>query len=403
MSVKITVSNVHLVKAVKTELEKHGVFDKSCKIATDNSGNKVLVANGSVDQISSILASLNESTVSVCATEKAPEQKNDLSSLLADFIQQHQLPNEGLAVPKRWSLYKPMVLFNDGSFDGWDEFLRDHGQEFFHFLLERKFHGFTHVAVNKPIIEQDVMRRPFNVVPLYGDFGPEPTPQLLESPQHSDLQEAFWCSTTQNGIAQVWAPRYTMFSRGNIKEKKRLLDSCQNLQGQGVVDMYAGIGYFTLSYLANGATVFCWEINPWSIEGLCRGLAANKHKYAVVGPDEDLTARRFTELLQLGVRAFVFPESNENASARLHQLNFPILHYNLGLLPLLEPLWPVVKTIQTMQSHHLVVHIHENVHKDQFPEATAKAELAFHGKCIHLEKVKTFAPDVWHVVIDVEV
>ncbi|KAF8001153.1 hypothetical protein HF325_004942 [Metschnikowia pulcherrima] len=169
-----------------------------------------------------------------------------------------------------------MVLFGTGSFDLeiWTSaFECQINKAHFFKSIAKAFTGkFTHFAINKPIIEDDVMRRPFNLIPLWGDFGPEPTPDLYSNPSESDLRNAFWCNAVQNGIRQTWAPRYTMFSRGNIKEKKRILDSYTSLHGKTVLDMYAGIGYFTLSYLSNGATVFCWEINPWSIEGLVRGL-----------------------------------------------------------------------------------------------------------------------------------
>ena len=64
---------------------------------------------------------------------------------------------------------------------------------------------------------------------------------------------------------QTWAPKHTMFSRGNIKEKARVLNlakqptaglepGLENTDPEArtmAVDLYAGIGYFTFSYAAS--------------------------------------------------------------------------------------------------------------------------------------------------------
>lgn len=305
--------------------------------------------------------------------------------------------------PRTWTIYKPMVLFAAKSFssESWLEFLSRQGPRFFAHILEDKlFMGCTHVGINQPIRDDDVMRRPFSIIPAYGDFGPDPTPEMYNLPTKSDFEQAFWCSTVQNGIHQVWAPRYTMFSRGNIKEKKRVLQfECRN--GDLVVDMYAGIGYFTLSYMHNAAHAFCWEINPWSVEGLSRGLAANGHKYAILWRHDQFTGERFRELANSGVRAFVFAESNENALARLLVLQAPsIRHINLGLLPSARAAWKDALEMSHRSAVPTTVHVHENVHVKDIEIFAGKVE-AYFGRVLHVEKVKTFAPDVWHIVVDV--
>ncbi|OBA19647.1 hypothetical protein METBIDRAFT_45721 [Metschnikowia bicuspidata var. bicuspidata NRRL YB-4993] len=310
--------------------------------------------------------------------------------------------------PRKWSVYPPMVLFNTGSFDSdlWLETFDTliNKNEFFRYMQTALPGTVTHFAINKPIIEEDAMRRPFNIVPLWGDFGPDPTPQLFAEPFAPDLEKAFWCTVFQNGIHQTWAPRYTMFSRGNIKEKKRILDNYRHLEGTTVLDLYAGIGYFTLSYLANGATVFCWEINPWSIEGLVRGLQKNGHMYKVFRSGQVVTQGEINDFVARGYRAFVFHESNECATQRLAAWELAaISHVNLGLLPSLKPSWPIARFASTGSKEPTIVHVHENVHKDQFTTLVEEVQDCFAGTVTHLEKVKTFAPDVWHVVVDVVV
>ena len=42
-------------------------------------------------------------------------------------------------------------------------------------------------------------------------------------------------------------------------------------------DLYAGIGYFAFSYAKAGVgKVLCWEINPWSVDGLRRGAGGKQ-------------------------------------------------------------------------------------------------------------------------------
>ncbi|RJE20852.1 tRNA wybutosine-synthesizing protein [Aspergillus sclerotialis] len=138
-----------------------------------------------------------------------------------------------------------------------------------------KNHGVTQIAINAPIAATDAsggknrMRSPVGLVPLYGNFGPTPLAAAAagedeesKQPSEPDFNRAFWVRTVQNqGIVQIWAPLYTMFSRGNVTEKARILgqggrfdglDEKTGLRGEtvgeiSVVDMYAGIGYFVFS------------------------------------------------------------------------------------------------------------------------------------------------------------
>ncbi|KAF8001159.1 hypothetical protein HF325_004948 [Metschnikowia pulcherrima] len=105
-----------------------------------------------------------------------------------------------------------------------------------------------------------------------------------------------------------------------------------------------------------------------------------------------------------GVKAFVFHESNEKAPKRLAQLRIDeISHINLGLLPSLKPSWPMARDFSNTKGVKTIVHVHENAHIDTFSELIDEIEKVFSGNVLHLEKVKTFAPDIWHVVVDVAV
>jgi len=368
----------------------------------------------------------------------------------------------------------------------------------------------THLAINEGIPlhskssngeagadgRENILRSPGGLCMLYGDFGPSTLlstsaagiPEVkrvtlagnsaLQAVQvtQEDFSRAFWVSTKQNGIMQIWAPRWTMFSRGNIKEKARLLGFHHNAagprqddgshlshrvvpverrKGAVVVDLYAGIGYFAFCYASLGFRVFCWELNPWSVEGLRRGAEANGWSVKVVVPssrateaetddeeeEEDILLR---DILAGNETIVVFLEDNMRAAGRIRRLDElttrereqreameevveyakeeshgglrqrDVMHVNCGLLPSSEGSWETAWDIAS-QARQVWFHIHENVgasdidaRKERiqqwFAERVAnacngggvKAEL-----CVeHVEMVKTFAPGVWHCVFD---
>lgn len=261
-----------------------------------------------------------------------------------------------------------------------------------------------------PTSSENILRAPINFTPLYGDFGPETCSQ--PHPTQEDFDKAFWVTAKQNGIYQVWAPRWTMFSRGNISEKARLLtlgsvreavedaaavrggreggeeeeeeeEEERELQPPGfaAIDLYAGIGYFAFSYLRAGADqVWCWDINPWSIEGLLRGAKANTWEAVLLSHgrdhfDGDLLQETATtsmpqETPKKGIKKaklLVFNESNIHAPERLQQYLFPppspplpqphhppqitIRHINLGLLPSSRESLSLAAQILSLQQH----------------------------------------------------
>lgn len=296
------------------------------------------------------------------ARKKPPRQKrNPIANAISGWYANHaaQLKNQPAVgdliaqAPKRWTAYGPLALLPAGSFTSaaWREVLsltadkfplnsepteeRAKGQDDDSALLwklilaEISWAGgtkVTHLAVNEGIPlhsaakpgaggeSENFLRSPSGLRMLYGDFGPggeEEGEEEGKGPTKDDFARAFWVSTKQNGITQTWAPRWTMFSRGNVKEKARVLrfhepppppqqvnvdltNQNQNGNGNGnenesedlshrhipasqrasavAVDLYAGIGYFAFSYAAAGfGKVFCWELNAWSVEGLRRG------------------------------------------------------------------------------------------------------------------------------------
>lgn len=398
--------------------------------------------------------------ISAAVREWLDQSPPDLATIESDNVD--QLVAEA---PRRWVIYEPLVLLPSGSFTSplWRDTLARVAAECRDDLWRRVLHRIgqktpeqtTHLAVNDGIpltiaahlgpgegagdlsqqeSSENILRSPIGLRTLYGDFGPEAVDRFVSD---EDFNQAFWASTKQNGIHQTWAPRWTMFSRGNVKEKARLLafherprvipddekkEPCfphrvrsgATLKGTWAVDLYAGIGYFVFSYAKMGMKVLGWELNPWSVEGLRRGAQANGWSVKVVQGD-DLT-RPTQELVSGGDTMVVFLENNQEAPRRIkelraHNLDLPVLHVNCGLLPRSDDSWPAARGILGGDSGGWL-HLHENVGVKDIESRRAEVRALFDAwdqqdgvnctaKVEYVELVKTFAPDVWHCVFDV--
>ena len=84
-------------------------------------------------------------------------------------------------------------------------------------------------------------------------------------------------SSEGNGIFYGYPATKVMFCKGNGTEKQRLGGPSVDCAGDVVVDLFAGIGYFTLPFLVlgNAAHVFACDINPDSVAALRSNVARN--------------------------------------------------------------------------------------------------------------------------------
>lgn len=431
-------------------------------------------------------------------SKRPPHRKNNpissailswASTLPSPFLEQiGQRPDDiGRALvadgPKRWVVYEPMVLLPSNSFATgiWKTILGFLDKPVVETLWirilteisQRSRESLTHLAVNESIplhiaeteaepestaadprrshgegpctaapllARENVIRRPTRLRMLYGDFGPGTSIARggRDAVAEEDFEAAFWVSTKQNGIRQIWAPRWTMFSRGNVKEKARLLAFHNappptptgdreegrlsrrvrprtSLKDKWAVDLYAGIGYFVFSYARLGLGVLCWELNPWSVEGLRRGADANGWPVRVVkGAD---LALPMAELVTGRERIVVFLEDNQHARRRIEELRIAstvemdVVHVNCGLLPSTvqtwEPAWSII-----VGAGDGWLHLHENVGAADIQRRRQEIQEVFNAwarlggqnriaSVEHVEQVKTFAPNVWHCVFDV--
>lgn len=85
-----------------------------------------------------------------------------------------------------------------------------------------------------------------------------------------------WLVKTENKVMYSWDVTRCMYSAGNVSEKIRM--SRLDCSDEVVVDMFAGIGYFTLQFLVHtrAALVHACEWNPPAVEALRRNLQLNR-------------------------------------------------------------------------------------------------------------------------------
>lgn len=194
-----------------------------------------------------------------------------------------------------------------------------------------------------------------------------------------------WTQHRENGIIYGLDVTRSMFSSGNGTEKARVASfPCA---GETVVDLYAGIGYFSLAYLVHA------------------GVA---HLHACEWDEDALIALR-SNLKANGVadRCTVHPGDNATSLPAFRRTAHRV---NLGLIPSSEAGWPTA--VAALRSDGGMLHVHANVCTDDEVEWTALlverirnlAAMEGHDWEVrqqHVERVKWYAPKIRHVVVDV--
>ncbi|KAK9374823.1 S-adenosyl-L-methionine-dependent methyltransferase [Lipomyces chichibuensis] len=431
------------VKACKTALEKSGHFDKLRGIEKDGNGF-LIFTNKTGDYVDLKTIAITEFPELVDLKPSleimvVPDDKHKtvldvrpssnlksavrsvLESLIIPSLSTERLDQIIKRLPQRYYIYGQFLLLSSSSFESipeWQSLAQDDlafANKFYQLLVDRL--KVTHIAQNAPIPDDDdnAMRKPTHLVCLYGDFGLDVSHASILAPSREHIARELWAATRQNNICQTWAPRYTMFSRGNIKEKARVLQF-ENVESKTVVDLYAGIGYFAFSYAKCGADlVLCWEINPWSVEGLLRGAKANKWNAQLVQHDEDWVIESKKDSAP---KLVVFLEDNRYAISRIrtaeeaHDLKYNISHINMGLLPSSEQSWPIATELAVLSSEdNVALHVHSNVAHSDIDRWSRNTGLKLlhlisefnPGSCVmptHIEKIKSFAPGVMHICGD---
>jgi len=225
-----------------------------------------------------------------------------------------------------------------------------------------------------------------------------------------------WITVTEQGILQSFDLTKVMFSRGNISEKIRFGNLVQ--AGDQVLDMYAGIGYFSLPALVHGKAkhVYCCEWNPDAVFALKYNLKQN----GVANRATVLAGDVRTTLMEHQSQCLLSPgklTTNKDCEMKTTMLEFDRI--SLGLLPSSEGGWSTaVRFLRKDVGGWL--HIHGNVptlEKESWALWVCKklykiASIAGMGSeevwgndfvilCHYVERVKSYAPNIEHFVADI--
>ncbi|NXN83235.1 TYW2 protein, partial [Bombycilla garrulus] len=235
-----------------------------------------------------------------------------------------------------------------------------------------------------------------------------------------------WVEHVDNGIRYTFDVTKCMFSPGNITEKLRV--ASLPCSGEVVVDLYAGIGYFTLPFLvhAGAAFVHACEWNGHAVEALHRTLLLNGVRdrcHIHSGDSRQLQLRDVADRVNLGL----LPSSEEGWPVACRVLRKDTggvlhIHHNVESAPALQPAGPLRERGSAgaassgaepgrPEPEHRALGARLRPEWQSWAEATASrirgllAEL--HGRpwrthTLHIEAVKSYAPHVHHLVLDLE-
>ncbi len=205
--------------------------------------------------------------------------------------------------------------------------------------------------------------------------------EFRESGVEMLLGEDDWVVRRESGVDYGYPMTRCMFSAGNVNERRRMGEVAA--EGDVVVDLYAGIGYYTLPALVHGgATVHACEWNPEAVKALRWGLDAN-------GVED---------------RCTIHEGDNRNATESLAGVADRVF---LGLLPSSEEGLEVA--MRVLSSGGGMLHVHglapSKDHASWVDDLlSSTSSLRPESDLSHsLARVKSYAPHWDHVVLDLRV
>ena len=264
------------------------------------------------------------------------------------------------SLPNKWEKHGDLILLPQGSFEEWGQYA---GSELWTLVAHSL--GGRRLALKGEIT------------------GPErrPNTELL-------LGESSWVTHREHGINYSFDVTKSMFSAGNLPERGRIGDlDCSE---ETILDLYAGIGYYTLPLLvrAGAKHVHACEWSEDAVHALNHNLEANN------------VAERCT--VRLGDNRVSLAEGG-SASDALGSCD----RVMLGLIPSSKEGWPLA--LAALKPEGGWLHLHGNApggNEGEWANSVVKqiAEMEYREiELINLVKVKWYAPRIRHCVLDIHI
>ena len=202
-----------------------------------------------------------------------------------------------------------------------------------------------------------------------------------------------WVIRREHGIDFGYHFTRCMWSSGNVTERGRIAN--QDNSQEVVLDLYAGIGYYTLPYLTEGARGSNGE------RGKGRGA---KHVVACEWNPEAIFALRWSlERNGVAERCTILEGDNKKTVNSEYFDKFD--RVNLGLLPSSEAGYSIA--LRALKPSGGILHVHglaKGGEEQRWAEELA-AQLTensdYSCKIEHVERVKWYAPHQRHIVVDI--
>lgn len=184
----------------------------------------------------------------------------------------------------------------------------------------------------------------------------------------------------ENGVRFALDPAKVMFSSGNMNERKRMSRIVH--RNETVVDLFAGIGYFTIPMAVHSKPdhIIACEINPVSYQYLCKNILLNDVS-DIVKP-------------LLGDSKKIAPKDTADRV---------IMGYFGNTIQFLST------AVECLKNQRGIIHFHDTFPDEDIPKIPRalieKKLVQFQrmAKLLQIQKVKTYAPGISHYVFDIAV